>query len=165
MVEIIDAVVERFERIGLGVKRDFARGSERHELDQIGIRSHQIPDEVDLRRDDIDQRDTQRAAVTDDVVAPGSAQKRDTVRDCAALPNEVEYDFGAEAVGDLLHRVDLLSVREHGVIGTELLCQRERAFGTVDDDDRRGRQGPQHLYPDVAEPAGADHDGGGSGIQ
>ena len=89
-------------------------------------------------------------AVADDVVEAAVLDHRDAVLDRALLADEVDDRLGAEAVGQLLHRVDVRAVDLDGVVGAELAGQRERVLGRIDDDDLGRRVGLQALDADVA---------------
>ena len=51
---------------------------------------------------------------------PAGARHREAVVLGALLGDEVEHDVGAAAAGQVLHRVDLAAVGDHGVVRAEL---------------------------------------------
>ena len=97
-------------------------------------------------------------AVADDVVEAAVLDHRDAVLDRALLAHEVDDRLGAEAVGQLLHRVDVRAVDLDGVVGAELAGELQGGLGGIDDDDLGRRVGLQALDADVAQAAGADDD-------
>src|SRR3954466_476444 len=158
VVEIGHRVVDGVQRIGARVQGDLALRRERHQVLQVDVRADQVPDERDLARDDVDRLDVDVLAVADHVVEAAVLDHVDAVLDGALLAHEVDDRLGAQAVGQLAHRVALGPVDLPRVVGAGLLGQLQRLLGRVDDDDLRRRVGPQALDADVAEPAGADHD-------
>ena len=105
------------------------------------------------------------AAVADDEVGAGLAGHVPPVVLGAPLSDEVEHHVGAAAAGQVLHRVDLPAVGEHGVVGAQLLGELERVGVAVHHDDPGGGERGQALDADVAEPARADHDAGGARVE
>ena len=70
-----------------------------HQLRQIIVAPHQVPDEVDLRRDDVDRGDIDVLAVPDDVVVARAAEHLDAGGGGAAFGHEVDDGFATLAVG------------------------------------------------------------------
>ena len=107
----------------------------------------------------------QLAAVADDGVGAAGAGHREALVLGALLGDEVEHDLGALAVRHVEHGVDRGAVGHDGLVRPELLGQLQRLGVAVDHDDPGGGERGQALDADVAEPAGADHDGGGAGVE
>ena len=105
------------------------------------------------------------AAVAEDVHRSGRGGHLPGVDLGALLGDEVEHDVAALAVGQVLDGVDVAAVGEHGLVGADLLGQRERVGVAVDDDDARAGDRRERLDRDVAEAARALHDGGGARVE
>src|SRR4051794_20482182 len=158
VVEVVHRVVDGVERIRRRVQGHLALRGQRHEVLQVHVGPHEVPDEGDLARDHVDRRDVDVLAVADDVVEAAVLDHRDAVLDGALLADEVDDHLGAHAVRELLDGLDVLAGLDLGrVVGAHLRGQRERLLVRVDDDDLRRRVGLQALDADVAEAAGPDH--------
>src|SRR4051794_22319660 len=166
VVEVGHRVVDGVQRIRARVQGDLALRRERHEVLQVDVGAHEVADERDLARDDVDRRDVDVLAVADHAVEAAVLDHRDAVLDGALLAHEVDDRLGAEAVGQLL---DLLDVRRtldlDRVVGAELAGELQCLLVRVDDDDLGRRVGLQALDADVAEAARADHDALRAGTQ
>ena len=86
----------RRQRVGLGVQRDVARLGQHHQLGEVVVRADEVADDVDLRGDDVDRRDADRAAVADHEVRPGAPQHPRTIDFGPLLGDEVDDDLGTE---------------------------------------------------------------------
>ena len=124
VVEVGHRVVDRVQRVRARVQRDLALRGEGHQVLQVDVGPDEVADEGDLARDDVDRRDVDVLAVADDVVEAAVLDHRDAVLDGALLADEVDDRLRAEAVGQLLHRVDVRAVDLDGVVGAELAGQR-----------------------------------------
>ena len=133
-----------------GVQRDLALGGQGHQVLQVDVGPDEVADERDLARDDVDRRHVDVLAVADHVVEAAVLHHRDAVLDRALLADEVDDRLGAHPVGELGDGVALGAVDAHGVVGAELLRQRQRLLARVDDDDLGRRVGLQALDADVA---------------
>src|SRR5882757_7449984 len=74
VVEVVEGLLEVGERVGGGVQGDLPAGGQHHQLGEVVVAAHQVADEVDLGRDDVDGGYVDRAAVPDDVVVAVTAQ-------------------------------------------------------------------------------------------
>src|ERR1700744_3401606 len=122
-------VVERFDRgvqrIGLGVQGDLAGLGQGHQLGQLVVGPDDVADDVALGGDDVQRRDVQRAAVADDEVGAGRGGHVPAVHLGALFGHEVQHHFSAVASGQVLDRVDLVTVGHDRLVRAELLGQLE----------------------------------------
>src|SRR2546423_1591430 len=90
LVEVVQCVTERVERVRRGVQLHLSLCGQDHELDQVVVRADQVADEVDLGRDDVDGGHAHHTPVADDVVTAGAPEHGQSRLDRAALSGEVE---------------------------------------------------------------------------
>src|SRR5215467_9630260 len=112
-VEIGQGLGRGVQRVRSGVQGDPPRLGQDHELGEVVVGPHDVPDDVALGRDDLERRDVQRAAVSDDVVRPGPAGHRPPVVLGALLGDEVHHYVGARSPSQLLDRGDLRAIGDH----------------------------------------------------
>src|SRR5262249_37866253 len=132
---------------------------------QVVVGADDVADDVPLGGDDVQGRDVELAAVADDEVRAGLAGHRPPVVLGAPLGDEVEHHVGAGAAGQVLDRLDLAAVGDHGVVPAQLLGELERVGVAVYHDDLGGGERGQALDADVAEAARADHHAGGARVE
>src|SRR5580658_8475856 len=164
-VEIGDRIRRGVERVGPGVQGDLPGLGQDHELGEVAVGPHDVPDDVALGRDDVQRRDRQRSAVADDEVRAGRAGHVPAVVLGALLGNEVEHDVGASPAGQVLYGGHLPAVGDHGVVGAQLLGQLESVRVLVHHDDPGGGQRGKALDADVTEAARADDHAGGARVE
>ena len=165
VVEIVQRVQRGLEGVLLRVERDLAGLGEDHQLGQVGVGADDVADHVLLLRDEVQRRGLELAAVADDGHVAVGRGHRPGVLLGALLGHEVEDDLGALALGELLDRLDVVAVRQHGLVGADLLGERQRVRVAVDDDDLGGGEGGEALDADVAQPSRALHDRGRARVQ
>src|SRR4029450_13431203 len=71
VVQVVEGVVGRLQRVGPGVEGDLVLGGQGHQLGQVVIGPDGGADGVALGGDDLDGRDLDLAAVADHEVRPG----------------------------------------------------------------------------------------------
>ena len=135
-----------------------------HEVDhapQVGYGGMRAADDFDLLQDR--QRRVQlhgpRPHVADDDEAPAGGQRADARRE-GRRPRDLDHGVGAEAFGDLAHRlVELVVRRGEYVVGAGVLQHRGLVFRARGGDDAQAQQlGDVHrVQADAAAGAGDDH--------
>src|SRR5215469_7924198 len=153
------------ERVGPGVQGHLAVLGQDHQFGEIVVGPDDVADDVPLGGDDVQGRDVELAAVADDEVGAGLAGHLPPVVLGSPLGDEVKHHVGAGAAGQVLDRVDLTAVGDHGVVRAQLLGELERVGVAVHHDDLGGGERGQALDADVAEPARADHDAAGARVE
>src|SRR4051794_7696386 len=164
-VEVVEGVERGIQRVLLGVQRDLPGLGQHHQLGEVVVGADDVADDVLLAADEVQRRDPQLAAVADDVLRAGGGGHLPGVVLPALLGHEVEHHGGAQAVRQVLDRVDVRAVGQHGLVRADLLGQRQRVGVAVDHDDPGGGERGQRLDADVAEAAGALHDRGRARVE
>src|SRR5207248_5367817 len=100
-VQIVEGLLELVQAVPGGVQLHPALGGEDHQVLQVGVGADEVPDEVDLRGDDVDGRDVEVLAVADDVVVPGATQHPHAFGRRSAFADEVDDRLGAVAAGQV----------------------------------------------------------------
>src|ERR1700730_1355050 len=156
-VEIVEGLLEVLQQIRRRAQRDFPLRRKGHQLLQVVVRAHQVADEVDLGGDDVDGRDVDVLAVSDDEVVTGAPKHGNTLFGRSALADEVEHGLGAMPTGQIADLLDVASVCDDAPVGTDLDSQLDRLRIAVDDDHGDTRNRLQHLDSDVTKTASTDH--------
>src|SRR6266852_2231596 len=99
MVQIMKCIVGLVEPVFFGMEFDEAAVRERHQFDQFGISANQIADDGLFRRDHVDGRELDLAAVTYNVVVAAVRRHRDAFGNRVALADEIDHGFGAAPTG------------------------------------------------------------------
>jgi len=76
MVQVVQSIVRLAQLVFFGVECDETTIRERHQLDQFGVGANQIADDGLFRRDHIDRRNVDLAAVALDVVSAPVSRHR-----------------------------------------------------------------------------------------
>ena len=131
---------------------------EDHQLLQVVVGADQVADEVDLGGDDVDGRDVDVLAVSDDEVVPGAPKHGDTLFGRTALADEIEHGLGAVATGEVEDLLYVAAVGDDAPRSAPTSTASWTACGiTIDDDHGYTRNRLEHLDSDVTETASADH--------
>src|SRR4029079_15106317 len=157
-VEIVNRPLEFLQRVLARVQLHLALCGEHHQLLQVVVRADQVADEIDLGGDDVDRRNVDVLAVTDDEVVPGATKHGDTLFGRTSLADEIEHRLGAVAtreVQDLLH---VAAVGDDHLVGPDLAGELDGGGITIHDDDGYSRNRLEHLDSYVPEATRADHD-------
>src|SRR5690348_14804881 len=141
-----------------GVQGHPAAFGQGHQLGEVVVGAHDVPDDVALGGDDVERGDLHGAAVADDEVGATAAGHGPSVGLGALLGHEVEHHVRAAAAGKLSDRLDLRAVGHHGVVRADLRGQLERVGVAVHHDDRGGGHRGQALDADVAQAPRPYHD-------
>src|ERR1700753_2560412 len=163
-IEVVECFDRGVQRVGLGVQRDLPRLSQGHQLGQLVVGTDDVADDVAFGGDDVQRRDVQRAAVADDEVGAGWGGHVPAVHLGALFGHEVQHHFGAVASGQVLDRVDLVTVGHDRLVRAELLGQLERVRVAVHDHDPGRAPGGPGLEADVTQAAGPDDHAGRAGV-
>src|SRR5712671_1429000 len=99
MMQIMKRIVGLAELVFFGMEVDEAAIRQRHQLDEFGVGANQIADDGLFRRDHVDGRELDLAAVTYDVVVAAVRRHRDAFGNRVALPDEIDHGFGAAPTG------------------------------------------------------------------
>ena len=97
-------------RVGLGVQRNVARLGQHHQLGKVAVRADEVADDVDLRGDDVDRRDADRAAVADHDNPAGTGEPYRGTDFGPLLGDEIDDDLGTEPARQVQDLVDLAAV-------------------------------------------------------
>ena len=159
-VEVLQSLVGVRQRVFDGGQVDEAPVRQRHQLDQFGPGADQVADDVLLSDDHVDRRYADILAIADDIVAARRAGHREALGRGALLADEVDDRLRADALRQLQHGFDLVSVRLDQLVGAELASEGERGVGLVDHDHIRRAHGLQALDADMPQSAGADDHAG-----
>src|SRR5215207_2274293 len=131
VVEVVDGVVGRLQRVGLGVEGDLALGGQGHQLGQVVVGPDDVADDVALGGDDLDGRDLDDPAVADHEVRPGPPGHLPGVLLGSLLADEVQHHLGAVAAGQLLDPVDVAAVPDDHTGGARIQQGHGLADGVV----------------------------------
>ncbi len=99
MMQVVQSIVGLVEFVFFGMEIDEAAIRERHQLDQFSISANQIADDGLFRRDHVDGRELDLAAVTYNVVVAAVRRHRDAFGNRVALADEIDHGFGAAPTG------------------------------------------------------------------
>ena len=157
VVEIRDRLVHLVQWVEGGGQVDFAFSRKRHQLHQIGVRAHQVADNVLLAEDHVNRRDLDGAAVADDVVVATVAGHGQALIDGPAFANKVEDSLGALPTRELKHLAHcVVSAPADQVLGPQFLGKAQSQVRAFHHDDLSRALGAEHLVGDVAKAAKAD---------
>ena len=160
--EPAEDVVDRVERVGLGLQGDPAGRVHLEQLPEVDPRADEIAHHRVLVHDERARRDRDRAAVADDRVraAAGEHLGRGGVGLVGA--DEVEDEVGAAAAGQVAHRGGGFGSVDD-FVRPELGGEPPAALVGVDRDHRARAELADELERDVADTAHPDDDGGRAG--
>src|SRR5579859_66426 len=164
-VQVGERVGGGVQRVGPGVQGHPAALRQGHQLGEVVVGAHDVPDDVALGGDDVERGDLHGAAVADDEVGAAAAGHGPPVGLGALLGDEVEHDLRAAAAGQLPDRLDLPAVGHHGVVRADLAGQLQRVGVAVHHDDRGGGERGQALDTDMAQAPRPYHDGRRARVQ
>ena len=153
---IREHVVDRFQRVCLGLEDDAAGGVELHQLVEVDPAPDEVRDHAVLVADERARRRGDRTAVADDRIRAAAREHRERVGVGLVGAHEVEHEIRTAATRELAHGIDR-SGSGDDLTGAELGRQRAAARVRVDRDGRARAELVQELECDVPDAADADH--------